>query len=135
MVRISFMAGRETFSGNYYQACWHLPSLKNHPLVAKQTFMAEYKVDFADIIHSVNVPLGSEENVLDTYIDSRIHQPKNIIHLIEGLTKLKAVYFTRKTFTRVPNILNQIIEIRNHCHQNGIRFCLRETTSTILQCC
>jgi hypothetical protein len=89
--------------------------------------MAQYKIDFADLIASVDVEQGQHANFLDTYIDQRVNMWKNIIELFAQLSKLKAVYFTRKTFEGVPNIHRKIIEIRNHCQQAGIRFCFLET--------
>ena len=107
--------------------CWSLLSLKNSLLPAKQAFMAQYKIDFVDLIESVDVEKGQHANFLDTYIDPRVEVWRDIIELINQLPKLKAVYFTRKTFGGIPNIHNQIIEIRNHCQQVGVRFCLLET--------
>lgn len=107
--------------------CWDLGSLKNSPLDAKRSLMIQYKIDFADLIESVNVEIGQQANFLDTYIDRRIKKWKNITELFNQLPKLKAVYFTRKTFGGIPEIHNKIKEIRNHCQQNEIRFCLLVT--------
>ena len=107
--------------------CWGLPSLKNALLHEKRAFMEQYKIDFADVIHSVNVPEDQLNNLLDTYIDEHVHEWKDIILLIGRLKKLKAVYFTRKTFTGINNISDQISAIRQQCNRNGIRFCLLET--------
>ncbi len=107
--------------------CWALPSLKNGTLQDKQGFMAEYKIDFADVIHSVLVPEDQVNNLLDTYIDDKVQERKEIITLISSLKKLKAIYFTRKTFTDIPNIHAMILAIQNYCRQNAIRFCLLET--------
>lgn len=109
--------------------CWNLQSLKNTLLPAKQSFMSQYKIDFADLIAAVNVEKGQHANFLDTYLDSRVQAWKNIIDLINQLPKLKEVYFTRKTFEGIANIHNKITEIQNHCKQNGIRFCLLATPS------
>jgi len=107
--------------------CWNLQSLKNSLLPAKQAFMTQHKIDFADLIASVDVEEGQHANFLDTYIDPRVHAWKNNVELIDQLPKLKAVYFTRKTFGGIPNIHEKIMEIRNHCQQAGIRFCLLTT--------
>lgn len=90
--------------------------------------MAEYKVDFVDLIASVDVPADQQANYLDSYIDSRVNNWKNIIELINQLPKLRAVFFTRMTFASIPNIRNKILEVRNHCNENReIRFCLLPT--------
>lgn len=124
----TFFYGRpRNFLWQLLPGCWGLPSLKNSPLPAKQAFMAAYKIDFADLIASVNVPAGLAGNVLDAFIDGNVNAWKNIIALINGLPKLKAVYFTRKTFGGIPNIHVQIVAIQAHCIANNIRFCLLET--------
>jgi G:T/U-mismatch repair DNA glycosylase len=124
----TFFYGRH--KNNLWQllpGCWIIPSLRYSPLHDKKAFMVKYKIDFADLIASVDVEEGQHANFLDTYIDPRVETWKNIIELITQLPKLKAVYFTRKTFGGIPNIHNKIIEIINHCQQVGIRFCLLET--------
>lgn len=111
-------------------ACFNSPDLKGASLAEKQQFMHRYHVDFADIIQSLqNLPLGEEDNYADDFIDGYIHQWKNIGILIDRLTALEAVYFTRKTFTMMPNISDKIAEIRNHCVLKCVRFCLLETPS------
>lgn len=107
--------------------CWELPTLRYSPLAAKYEFMSQYKVDFADLIASVDVPEGQEGNVDDVFIDGKVEAWKDIIALIDQLPKLEAVYFTRKTFANIPNIQAQITSINIHCHFNGIRFCLLPT--------
>jgi len=107
--------------------CWALPSLKNGTLRDKQVFMTECKIDFADVIHSVDVPEDQVNNILDTYIDDKVHEWKEVIPLISSLKKLKAVYFTRLTFSGIDNIYVKILAIQNHCNQNNVRFCFLET--------
>jgi G:T/U-mismatch repair DNA glycosylase len=124
----TFFYGRpRNFLWRLLPGCWGLPSLKVSPLAAKFAFMATHKIDFADIIESVDVPVGQEGNVLDTFIDGRVHQWRDINALINTLLKLKAVYCTRKTFTGIPNMKARILAIQNHCIQHNVRFCLLET--------
>jgi hypothetical protein len=124
----TFFYGRpRNFLWQLLPGCWGMPSLKMSLLPAKQAFMAGQKVDFTDLIESVNVPVGQQANVLDSYIDGLVHQWKDVVTLISSLPKLKAVYFTRKTFARIPNITARIITIQNHCVQRNIRFCVLET--------
>ena len=89
--------------------------------------MAKYRIDFIDLIQSVNVPEQEATNVNDKYIDGRVEAWNDVIALIDSLKKLKAVYFTRKTFSGIPNMAARVKAIQNHCDQNGIRFCLLET--------
>lgn len=89
--------------------------------------MAEYKVDFADLIHSLEIPEGEERIVDDTFIDTHVKEWKNVIGLIDTLPNLKAVYFTRKTFNGISNMRIQVNLIADHCRQKGLRFCKLET--------
>lgn len=125
---VNFFYGRpRNYLWQLLPGCWNLPSLKHQPLQLKINFMDEHKIDFADLIHSVDVPVGEEDNVDDIFIDGNALEWKSITPLIDNLEKLKAVYFTRKTFGGIPNIHEKIMVIRNHCIQKRIRFCLLET--------
>jgi hypothetical protein len=107
--------------------CLGLPSLKEAPLQDKKAFMATHKIDFADIIHGLDIPDGEEANVDDDFIDGHINGWKEIIELIDTLPNLKAVYFTRKTFNGIPVMRARINLIAAHCLQRRIRFCKLET--------
>ncbi|HRG59985.1 MAG TPA: hypothetical protein PK323_13605 [Bacteroidia bacterium] len=107
--------------------CWVLPSLKNQLLPIKQNFMQQYRIDFADLIHSVDVPVNQADNFDDSFIDGQVNQWSDIIALIDSLSNLRAVYFTRKTFAGITNIHAQINAIQSHCIQTDIRFCLLQT--------
>ena len=71
--------------------CWGLPSLKEASLSDKQLFMKTYKIDFADIIESLEVPEGEENNLDDVFIDQHAHEWKDIVSVINQLSHLKAV--------------------------------------------
>jgi hypothetical protein len=123
-----FFYGRQrNFLWHLLPQSWGLPSLKNEPLPVKQAFMAEYKIDFTDIIHALDIPDGMEANVDDDFIDGHITQWKGITQLIDTLPNLKAVYFTRKTFSGIPNMKARIVAIAQHCNSKGIRLCKLET--------
>jgi G:T/U-mismatch repair DNA glycosylase len=123
-----FFYGRSrSFLWHLLPQCWDLPPLKEASLVEKQEFMATYKIDFADLITALDVPLGEEENVDDDFIDSHVQQWKDIIALIDTLPELKEVYFTRKTFNGIPNMRTQVRMIASYCFKKGIRFCKLET--------
>lgn len=124
----SFFYGRgRNYLWQLLPGCFGLPSLKDSPLAVKKAFMAAHRLDFADLILSVNVPAGQQANYEDSYIDDKVVAWKNIVALLLVLQNLKAVYFTRKTFGDIPNIAAAIDVIRSHCNQNNIRFCLLET--------
>ncbi len=109
--------------------CWDLPPLKDSTLIHKQEFMAAYKIDFADLIHALEIADEEEYDVDDTFTDSHVQQWKDINELIDTLPNLKAVYFTRKTFNGIPNIRVQSTLIANHCKEKNIRACKLETPS------
>jgi len=126
--------GADFFYGKPRNFLWHLlpnsyglASLKEENLEAKKAFMAQYKIDFADIIETLNVPEGEENNLDDTFIDNHAFEWKNINILIDSLPNLKAVYFTRKTFNGIANAKQQIVQIATYCKQKSIRFCKLET--------
>lgn len=101
---------------------WGMPSLKGQPLKIKKGFMVQHKIDFVDLTHTVNLPNGQESNVADVYIDIKVQEWKDVIGLMNTLPYLKLVCFTRKTFAGIPQIRAQIIAIKEHCRQKGIRF-------------
>lgn len=125
-----FFYGRSrSFLWHLLPQSWGLDPLKEADMESKLAFMKEYKIDFADIIHALDVPDGKEADVDDTFIDSHIHNWKDINELIDSLKNLKSVYFTRKTFNGIPNMRVQINAIAKHCKAKGIRFCKLETPS------
>ncbi|NEU07285.1 hypothetical protein GZH53_03070 [Flavihumibacter sp. R14] len=125
-----FFYGRErNFLWHLLPQCWGLDSLKDEPLSRKKEFMSAYNVDFADIVHSMDVPEGDELNTDDSFYDSHVSQWNDINTLIDKLPNLKAVYFTKKTFNGVPHMRAQVKNIADYCMQKEIRFCKLETPS------
>lgn len=126
--------GADFFFGKPRNYLWHLlpicfglSSMKESSLTVKKEFMIKYKIDFADIIDTLEVPEGEENNLDDTFIDNHAFEWKNINGLIDSLPNLKAVYFTRKTFNGIANAKLQIVQIAAYCKQKDIRFCKLET--------
>ncbi|GAA4314305.1 hypothetical protein GCM10023149_10420 [Mucilaginibacter gynuensis] len=126
--------GPDFFYGRARNFLWHLlpecfnePVLKEASLAEKQVFMARHKIDFADLIHALDVPDGEETNIDDDFIDSHVQQWKDIVSLMDTLPNLKAIYFTRKTFNGIPNMRVQVNAIAAHCKQKNIRICKLET--------
>lgn len=123
-----FFYGRSrNFLWHLLPQCWGLESLKEAALTDKQSFMDEYKIDFADLIDAIEIPEGEEANVEDVFIDQHVQQWKDMIALIDHLPDLKAVYFTRKTFNGIVNMRVQINLIASYCRKKNIRFCKLET--------
>ena len=110
--------------------CFNQPSLKGQPLIQKQTFMQRYRIDFADIILTLDgIPADQEANYGDAFIDQHVAEWHSTPALIDSLPNIKAVYFTRKTFQGIPNIDQRISMIQNHCQHSDKRFGLLETPS------
>ncbi|WP_207423354.1 hypothetical protein [Desertivirga brevis] len=107
--------------------CWKQESLKEASLAQKQQFMDKYKLGFADLIDTLEVPEGEEANTDDTFVDSHISSWNDITALLESLPALKAVYFTRKTFNGIPNIKEKLSSIAGYCKQKNLRLCKLET--------
>lgn len=125
-----FFYGRaKSFLWHLLPQCWGLDSLKEATLKEKKDFMSKYKIDFADLIDALDVPDGEEANVDDSFIDSHVQKWKDIISLTDQLPKLKAVYFTRKTFNGAPNIKAESSLIAEHCKRRNLRVCKLETPS------
>lgn len=123
-----FFYGRQrTFLWHLLPQCWDKDPLKDASIEEKMNFMAEHRIDFADLIHAIDVPEGEERNVDDAFIDSQATEWKDIIKTIDSLPKLKAVYFTKKTFNGIPNTKRQLTLVAEHCKQKNIRICKLET--------
>jgi G:T/U-mismatch repair DNA glycosylase len=118
-----------TETGNFLwkilPACYDEDDLRRRQLSSKKEFMARHRIDFADIIDSLKP--GQEYRFGDEFIDDYVDKWNNIENLIDGLDKLQAVYFTRKTFGRIPCIEERIAQIRNHCVEKCLRFSLLGT--------
>jgi G:T/U-mismatch repair DNA glycosylase len=97
-------------------------SLKDCDNKAKLCFMKKHKIDFADLILEIDVESGEENNYSDDYIDGRVIKWKNIIEDIFKKHRIQKVYFTRKTFSNIPNIKKRIFEIKEYCNNHNIKF-------------
>ncbi|HEY0896699.1 MAG TPA: hypothetical protein VGE15_09135 [Sphingobacteriaceae bacterium] len=120
----------EFFFGRHRNYLWHmLPKcfgevpLKDAPLGKKLQFMENHRLDFADLISEIEFGDDEEEHQDEDLYDGHVHRWNDIIKLIDSLPKLKAVYFTRKTFNGIPNMKQQMKKIGKHCHEKGIRIC------------
>ncbi|MFH1621622.1 MAG: hypothetical protein ABIA97_00675 [Candidatus Omnitrophota bacterium] len=93
----------------------------------KEEFMKEHKIDFVDLIQTVNVAAGHENDYSDAYIDSCMpalgSRWKNIESLINNQQgTIRKVCFTRKTFSDIPNITHKINRIEEYCIARNIIF-------------
>lgn len=123
-----FFFGRpRNFLWHLLPICFKEPSLKDASLLQKQAFMQEFKIDFVDVIETLEVEDGEEEIMEDDFIDTTAHSFTDLISVVQNLPNLKAVYFTRKTFNGIPNIKTQVSILAKHCLQNNIRMCKLDT--------
>lgn len=97
-----------------------IESLKGKSREDKIKFMREFKVDFTDLIASVDVE--EETNYKDDYLDNKVISWTNNIEVIKSLPKLNRVCFTRKSFGGIPNMKLRIEEIRIFCESRNIEF-------------
>ncbi|MEP7376536.1 MAG: hypothetical protein ABI675_24270 [Chitinophagaceae bacterium] len=95
-------------------------SLKNKSKDEKLNFIKRLKIDFIDLISEVQV--DEAENYDDAYIDNRVTEWRNVIAVLNRLSNLKKVCFTRKSFGDIPNMKVKIIEIKSYCEQRKIPF-------------
>jgi hypothetical protein len=128
--KIDFFGGaNENYLWAVLPGCFGQPSLKNSSLRHKQLFMKINKVDFADIISELDETHPRYgKGFGDEVLDATASRWTDLEMLAGHLPELEAVYFLRKTLNRVPRMENRIAEIRNHCVENKIRFCLLEST-------
>lgn len=125
-----FFYGRDrNFLWHLLPICWGLPSLKDSPLEEKKRFMASHKIDFADLIFSVDIPDGEPLNADESFIDGHVEEWNDCSRLIDSLPALKAVYFTRKTFNGIPNTRRQVNGMADLCRRKNIRMCKLDTPS------
>ncbi len=121
--KADFFYGR---SQNYFwrllPTVYGVADLKKAPKEEKLDFIKEYKTDLIDLIKEVKVDEGEEANYDDCYIDCRVTDWKDIIGVIDTLTNLKRVCFTRKTFSDIPAMKKRIDAIKEHCKEKGISF-------------
>jgi G:T/U-mismatch repair DNA glycosylase len=96
------------------------PSLKGKTKDAKLAYAKERKIDFIDLIASVDVE--DESNYDDDYLDGKIATWRDVITEIEKLKNLKRVCFSRKTFAGIPKMKERIESIRSFCEKWGIGF-------------
>lgn len=120
---VSFFYGRpRNFLWRYLPFSFFENDLKEEELNVKLEFMNRRKVDFIDLIKSVDVEVGQELNFDDNYIDERVNEWNDIEELIKNLPSLSKVIFTRSTFNGIPNIFEKVNDLELLCLNNKINF-------------
>lgn len=100
-------------------------SLKGKSKDDKVAFINKYKIDFIDLIASVDVEYTGNYN--DAYLDNKVKEWRDVISEINNLTNLKKICITRKTFSDVPCMKGKVDLIKEHSLLNGVKFQLLTT--------
>lgn len=115
------------FYGRTQNHLWNLlptafgkSSLKNSSKDEKMKFMTQYKIDFMDVITSVNVE--KPDDYRDDYIDACVAEWTDVVGQLRKLSNLRKVCVTRKTFSGIPNIRKQLLEVEEYCRKHSIHF-------------
>ncbi|MFN3445730.1 MAG: hypothetical protein ACK44D_08320 [Bacteroidia bacterium] len=123
-----FFFGRpRNFLWHLLPICFKNQPLKDAPFETKQAFMQKHKIDFMDVISTLDVEDGEEEIMEEEFVDLSAQTFFDLVAVIDGLPKLKAVYFTRKTFNGIPNIKSEVMKLAKHCQSKQIRMCKLDT--------
>ncbi len=117
------------FYGRKRNHLWNLlpqvfnhPSLKDQPIENKKEFIEMHKIGFADLIDEIEIENGQENNYSDGYIDGMVTKWTDIEHLINNCPSIKSIFFSRKTFSDIPNMAKQIEKIKLLCITRNILF-------------
>lgn len=95
-------------------------SLKKKGKEEKEQFMHRYKIEFTDVITTVEVE--KPDDYRDDYIDGCVVEWTDVIGQLQELPDLEKVCVTRKSFSGIPHIRKRLQEIESYCHEHGICF-------------
>lgn len=123
-----FFSRPRVFLWHMLPICFKQVSLQEADLTVKKQFMKRYKVDFLDIVASVDIE-DLDAVIDDEVLDGQVHEFNSLVERLKQLPQLKAVYFTRKTFNGIPNCKQALQEVVTYCKENNIRFCKLDTPS------
>lgn len=119
----------EFFYGRNRNYLWNLlpkvfeyKALKKALINEKLEFINQYKIGFSDLIAEIQIEQGQETNYADAYIDNKVTKWNDLNEIISNRKQLKFIFFTRKTFSVIPNMKIQIENIKRICDKNGIMF-------------
>ena len=123
-----FFSRSRIFLWHMLPICFKQPSLQEADVDTKKKFMQRYRIDFLDIINSVDLE-DADAIIDDEVLDGQVHEFTNIVERLKQLPQLKSVYFTRKTFNGIPHCKQALQEVVTYCKENNIRFCKLDTPS------
>lgn len=124
----------EFFYGRGRNYLWNLlpkvfkhEELKTSSYLDKVSFIQINKIGFLDIIQEVEMESGNETNYADSFIDRRVTKWTDFEVFINKYSAIKKVYFTRKTFSGIPNMEERIGLIKKICQSRNIGFFILPT--------
>lgn len=121
--KAEFFYGREkNYLWNLLPKVFEYKALKKALINEKLEFINQYKIGFSDLIAEIQIEQGQETNYADDYIDNRVREWNDLDEIISNNKQLKSIFFTRKTFSDIPNMKIQIDGIKRICDKNGIIF-------------
>jgi G:T/U-mismatch repair DNA glycosylase len=91
-------------------------------------FLQRNQIELTDLVYSAILTEDEIGDYSDATLDKNI-KDWNTDNIKKALEKgeTKCVFFTRKTFSGVPNIKKRIMEIEDFCKKRQIKFCLLPT--------
>lgn len=122
-----FFGKPRQFLWHMLPGCYNLPSLQQAATQQKIQFAQKHKIDFLDLIETVEWD-ADEDNLPDEdELAAAVLTYTKVDYWIQHLPKLKAVYFTRKTFNGLPNLKTHVQNLNGLAAAKGIRFCKLDT--------
>lgn len=95
-------------------------SLQQSNVTDKIEFIRAKRIDFIDLIASVEVKSGREGVRSDVYLSSRVRSWTDVIRETDRLSELRRVCFTRKTFHKIPEIRSRIEAVSEKLRERAI---------------
>jgi G:T/U-mismatch repair DNA glycosylase len=95
-------------------------SLQQSNVADKIEFIRAKRIDFIDLIASVEVKSGREGVRNDVYLGSKVRSWTDVIREIDRLSELRRVCFTRKTFHKIPEIKSRIAAVSEKLRERTI---------------
>lgn len=109
----------ELMSAIFGEKCLRYSSVED-----KEAFIKRHKIDFTDLIETIDMPEEDAANYRDVNLDKYLNKANrtDVKAEIARLKHLKKVCFTRKTFSSIPNIQGKIKEVEQFCTEKKIKF-------------
>ena len=121
--KATFFYGRDrNFLWSLLPKAFNKESLKKSNNQEKLEFIKEHNIDFVDLISEIEIDEGQENNYGDDYIDKKVTIWNDIVGNILKKLNIKEVYFTRTTFSNIPNMERKINKIEQFCEDSKIKF-------------